>query len=318
MEALKTRSFEEVKNVIEEDGRDKSDLYVKGSKLEYIGEDTVVDHHTGRKLLFGIQDTNLLKRIGINSKMFLQMSEDLRKETFEYFNNLTLKTSPNKEWLFRLNGDYIRTVLPSKADILDDIQVINIMEQHCPEEFRLLNYRTDQQTSVFQFVLSDTIEVGVDQVVPGIQIYNSELGFTKLTAESFMFRVVCANGLVTTDGRGSFFTPKNISREGWQDDFKKFLEGFKESVSNSKAQLDKSLTKIFEGDVKEFLRVHFKKFDVPTKYLKPVMEAYDMPEEQRYLGTYYGILNAITRGAQEVDQVSIRRNLEVAAGNLLI
>ena len=154
-----------------------------------------------------------------------------------------------------------------------------------------------------------------DWVYPGIQMRNSEVGYTAITIDEFSFRLICLNGAMITvgDSRLMYRTHRPIENElldkqlgdvftkvpaRWEGTRKNLLSLSAKGVAEPKKEIEKFLDKM--EATKSFKEAAVKAFD-----LEP-------------LPTMYGVLQAITRAAQDfAEDMDKRYEMETLAGTLI-
>lgn len=154
-----------------------------------------------------------------------------------------------------------------------------------------------------------------DYLYHGFTIRNSEVGYTAVIVDEFFFRLVCTNGAMVTSGGGRLMyrTHRPIEDTELNNQFKvvfdtapkqwertdRLLIGLKEvHLDHPEDALTQILTKL--EATKKFQELAVKKFAV-----EPLPNA-------------YGVLNAITRAAQDAGDMDRQFELEELAGRFLV
>jgi hypothetical protein len=153
-----------------------------------------------------------------------------------------------------------------------------------------------------------------DLVYPGFNIRNSEVGFTAITIDEFSFRLVCLNGMMITTGDSRLMYRRHVPIED--------------------AQLDKQLNDVFEHAPvrwektrKQISKAQEVLLDNPSQIIEDELKRLDAPKHFRDLAVKkheieplkngYGVLQAITRAAQEYEDMDKRFEFEAMGGRVL-
>ena len=153
-----------------------------------------------------------------------------------------------------------------------------------------------------------------DWVYPGMQLRNSEVGYTAVQISEFLFRLVCLNGAIICTGESKLMYRTHRPIEDVILD--KQLEAV---FSNAPArwklteQNMKILSSIVLQDPLIELERQLLKMEVPKKFIEQAKTAFEMEP----LPTMYGVLQAITRAAQTEDDMDKRFDLESLGGRLI-
>lgn len=153
-----------------------------------------------------------------------------------------------------------------------------------------------------------------DIVYPGFHMRNSEVGFTAVTVDEFSFRLVCLNGMMVTVGDSRLL--------------------YRQHRPIDDATLDKQIGEVFEnapvrweGTRQRLTEMRENEVDDAEKMIDDVLKRMDAPKhfrehavksfEAEPLRTEFGILQAITRAAQEYEDMDQRFEFEALAGRFM-
>jgi hypothetical protein len=154
-----------------------------------------------------------------------------------------------------------------------------------------------------------------DYIYPGLSMRNSEVGYTAVIIDEFTFRLVCLNGAIMCVGDSRLM--------------------YRQHRPIEEAQLDKQLTEVFNKVDKRWLQtksnllllsgipvtdpdkeilLQLTKLEASKKFITSAQEAYKLEP----LPTMYGVLQAVTRAAQDINEDMDKRfDMETMAGRLV-
>jgi hypothetical protein len=153
-----------------------------------------------------------------------------------------------------------------------------------------------------------------DWVYPGFQLRNSEVGYTAVQINEFLFRLVCLNGAIICTGESKLMyrTHRPIEDVILDQQLHAVFSG-----APARWKLTEKNIKILSGIVLQNpvaeLEHQLLKMDVPKSFIKLATEAF----EKEPLPTMYGVLQAITRAAQQEEDMDKRFDLESLGGRLI-
>jgi hypothetical protein len=154
-----------------------------------------------------------------------------------------------------------------------------------------------------------------DLVYPGFNMRNSEVGYTAITIDEFSFRLVCLNGMMITTGDSRLLYRRHVPIED--------------------AHLDKQLKDVFdkapvrwETTRQQMALVQGVLLNSPTQVIEDELKRLGAPKyfrelavkkhEEEPLKNGYGVLQAITRAAQDYDDDMDKRfEFEAMSGRVL-
>jgi hypothetical protein len=153
-------------------------------------------------------------------------------------------------------------------------------------------------------------------LVPGVTIINSEVGYSALTVQAFLLRLVCTNGL-TVMMNGGGYSRRHISEEVLNN----LGETIKEVGNMSQDQITQMLDKAIavkistdDGAIQNLFDELDRRYHLTYAQSTAVYEGWK--QEPRY--NMWGIVNAYTRGAQnEMLTLEESNRLELVGGIIL-
>jgi hypothetical protein len=154
-----------------------------------------------------------------------------------------------------------------------------------------------------------------DMVYQGFHIRNSEVGFTAITIDEFNFRLVCLNGLMITTGDSRMMYRQHRPIEDGELD-KQLSQVFERAPlrwEHTRQQLVQSQGKTIENPA-EFIEEELKRLDVPKYFREAAIKTF---EKEEPLKTVYGVVQAITRAAQTIEDMDQRYEFEALGGKVL-
>lgn len=179
--------------------------------------------------------------------------------------------------------------------------------------------------------IESEVKVG-DTVQSGVVISNSEVGHGALKVEPLVYRLVCLNGMVSPHAMRKYHVGSRTGSEG---------EAFEIYRDETKEQTDKALwmqvqdtiraatdPAIFEGTVNRMREATEQPITAdPVEVVERVQKQFRFTDGERSgILTHliqggdlsaYGMLNAITRTSQDVDDYDRATDLERAGGQVL-
>jgi len=245
-----------------------------------------------------------LSRVKIPSKYMDRAPNDLREYNVNY-------------WLKDIEDDY--------QVVYDEDNVIGIMEPNVilVPAFPIIDmiggmlespkvgcYQNDEYIyNIELFTEQEDTQQEVrkgDILKGGLSILYSPLRKVSNHINALVHRVICSNGMVYPErGRRFRFAGK---------DFSEILDTVREAAEQTIMTLGSRVELLAESsnhaveDVQEVMRKIFKEYDIPAKYFNQVSEKVEE-------GTMYGVMNALTSAANDVESIVDRKLLQAAAGN---
>lgn len=287
---------------------------------------------------FGITDlahTQIAHRLDIPTKYYDRMRE-VDKELLSNNVNYWLNRDSSKKYLVRTLDGNARALLSDKYRPLDNVDLANIALPTLLESGAVIESCEVTESKLYIKAVTPKVQFDIkpgDTVQAGIIISNSEVGHGSLSVEPLIYRLVCSNGLIvnkagmrkTHVGRGNkefegvaeFFrdeTREADDRAFWMKvrdtlamafntiGFEKIVDVFRESMGEK-----------VEGDPVKVVEVTQKKFALSNEERNGVLTHFLQSGEM----SKYGLVNAITRAAQDVNSYDRSVELEKLGGTVL-
>lgn len=152
-----------------------------------------------------------------------------------------------------------------------------------------------------------------DLVYPGFNIKNSEVGYSAIIIDEFSFRLVCLNGMMITTGDSRLMYRQHRPIEDTILD-KQLGEVFSKVPARWEAtrrQLN-TLQEMQLEDAEKVIQERLKKLDAPKHFREAAAAAFG----KEPLQNMYGVVQAVTRAAQEYDDMDKRYEFEALAGRI--
>lgn len=173
----------------------------------------------------------------------------------------------------------------------------------------------DQSVKDAYAVAGGSKELGQeDWVYQGFTIRNSEVGFTAVIVDEFFLRLVCNNGAMVTSGGGNLMYRQHRPIEDAELD-----NQFKQVFDSAPGQWDRT--------GKTLMALKAAPIHEPVAELDKILESMETTKKFRELAaekfkleplpSAWGVLNAITRAAQDSQDMDKRFELEALAGTFL-
>jgi len=234
--------------------------------------------------------------------------------------------------LVRVADGKVRAVLSDRYRMLDNYDVaMQALDRARKYDATVQNAELTEQRMYLRFILPhkrEDIKPG-DPGIPGIQISNSEVGSGAFRVEPFLFRVLCKNGLVGDHKLWQVHIGgRNEVGDILKDDTKAKLDAalFGQVRDLIDATFDGTLLKrqietlrLAEGIAFETKKAITEVVDVTAKDLSLSDERKN--DLLRYFAkegdNLFGLVNGITRLAQDVQDFDQREQMERYAGQLL-
>ena len=153
-----------------------------------------------------------------------------------------------------------------------------------------------------------------DLVYPGFHMRNSEVGYTAIIVDEFSFRLVCLNGMMITTGNSRLMYRQHrpIDDKVLDAQFTSVFNKVPAQWESTRKRLTEAKTLIIDTPKVE-IEERLVKMGAPKHFRDIALVAF----EREPLPSKYGIIQAITRAAQEYDDMDKRFEYESYAGKLL-
>jgi len=162
----------------------------------------------------------LSNRLRVPYSYLSRCPEDLQAHNLNFWIE---KESQSRDTFFcRFNGDTLRAVFTERYQPLDNMEILAQLIQLGFGSNLQVQYSLDHGMFLLKIPEYDKAfgvnsgEGPLDEIVPGIAFANSEVGLLAFSIESFFYRLVCTNGLISVaKARTSRF--KHISSRGLEN-----------------------------------------------------------------------------------------------------
>ncbi len=264
----------------------------------------------------GMRD--ILKKINMPASFAQNIPHDL---FVDVFNRLAQKTYGDFEGVLRVQDGEVRALVPDSFVPLDSTELINrVSRWETPSLVAsALTYDGDNIKTSFTTTATVTAKDKGDITNLGITAATSDCGLTPLETSSFMFRLVCTNGLVlpTKMSGGISLNPKKVNSETAWDLFSSSYDRIMSNLVNVKSDF--------------LINLGNKKLDTPAfiKIKDEVSKAIGGRKANQVMGSMehdivenkaeFSVFDAIqllTSTARDSVSILDARGLEMAAGEL--
>ena len=221
---------------------------------------------------------------------------------------------PKESMLRLVQGDRVRAALSESYTAFDDADVVPmIADVLADEDCQVQADFADEFTHIRVTFPRTDAEVRVGDVVrAGLHITNSEVGSRAVHIDSLVYRLVCTNGLVSSDYAsrawirhvGNPARIKDYVRQAVAD----AREGSRELIQRFKASVDHAL-----ADPEKLLERHGKEHDLTQGQLQAALAAFAQEGDR----TLFGAVNAITAAARQEPTWERRYQVERVGAALL-
>lgn len=271
-------------------------------------------------------------RVGIPAKYYDRMKHDapalLAGNINHWFAN-----EPKTNMVRTLDGR-ARAFLSNSYRPIDNDQVANMALTVMKDmEINILSSELTERRLYLKGVfpkLEDEVKVG-DPVQAGIVISNSEIGLGSASVQLLIYRLVCLNGQIFSDGLRKYHVGRvsNVDEavEFYKDDTrqaddKAFMLKFRDTVEQicSEANFQNKLIQLKEAATGE-------KIESPVKAIETVQSRFNLndAEKDSILShlieggdlTKYGVSNAVTRASQDVENYDRATDMEEIGGTII-
>lgn len=331
-------SLTEMAAELERRAKSKVDFVANTKQLE-MDEKGQLSFDAGKgKSTYGVNDIahgQIANRLEIPTKYYNRMrAEDPALLSTNV--NRWLQKEPEQRMIRTLDGN-ARAFLSDKYQRIENEEIANMVLPALLEQqgVHIASCAiTDQRMYIKAVFTHIRAEVSVGDVVQsGVSISNSEVGMGAVNIEPFVERLVCTNGMVIRDSK---FSARHVgaraeksegvyqllSDEALQADDRAILLKVRDVVRASfdQVRFEKYVQQMreargdkIEGDIQEAVKVLGKKQGLSefegNNVLRHLIEGGDLSR--------WGMLNAVTRTAQDVSSYDRSHELETLGGNIL-
>jgi len=330
---MKNLNMPSLINQVEKEEQTKKDFLVDTKSILIGTENNVscISIPEGRyRKTFVLNDT-ARQQMAARLNIPLPFAERLRTEEPALFDRTfnTLLHRKNEQRLMRTSGgDTCRAYLSQNYKILDNDEFLRTVLPILSLNPNLM--LQEAFLSGTHLHLSLTVEENDKYVRPGdavkygVVLLNSEVGLGSLSLSSFIFRLVCRNGLVVPEREGSLRrihlgramadVNDNYNKSIWREyssAVKELLTGkrFEEIIASMRSAAARPIVKDAEAVVEEI----GKKFNLSKEEQALVQAQYEANADR----SVWGLVNSVTEAAKEATTIQRRNELQIIGGKLL-
>jgi hypothetical protein len=254
----------------------------------------------------------ILARLGIPAQYFNRCPSNLQ---WAQANHWIQNVPGDKNTMLRLvQGNRVRAALSESYTAFDDVDVVPMVADVLDGEDCRVHADFSAEYTHLRITFPKTateVKVG-DVVQAGVHISNSEVGCRAVHVDALVHRLVCTNGLVSSEyaSRASIRHVGNPAR--LKDYVRQAIgdarDGSADLIRRFKASVDHVIS-----EPERLLERHGKEHDLTQAQLKAALEAFAASGDH----TLFGAVNAITRIAQSEPTFERRYQVERAGAALL-
>lgn len=339
-------SFDELSAKIQQDAQSSHDFMCPTTEMflttEPDGGTSRLATPSGHFTMRSTAERHLAELCGIDRRYYCKMRQQA-SHLLDRNVNHWLATSTPKQRIVRAHDKEARAIVSSRYAMLDNDALLRTVEPVMDELGLTVESCDVSDEKLFIKMVSPRLtgEVKVgDHVQAGLIIRNSEVRCSAVEVDWFVKRLVCTNGMVVNgpNGRGAFRRhvgrdwnkangakpapfgeiPANVERDEWERSIWNDLQvSLRQSLSSD------AFTSLLE---RLTLTTTLKTRLQPDKLVERVSEHYRLsPGEQTSVlyhllrdedMSLYGVLNAVTRTAEDVESYERATELEELGGRL--
>ncbi|MCK5602995.1 DUF932 domain-containing protein [Candidatus Pacearchaeota archaeon] len=255
-----------------------------------------------------IAQMSIAQRLGIPHHYLKKCTPDLQAANMNHW----IKHEKNEEIFMRFDGDKVRAIFTPRYVPVDNMEVMRKLEEmafdpdtevqcHLDSGFMLLNIPAPEQS----------FKIHGDEMTPGISISNSEVGLSSLALAAYILRLICTNGLVTTEEVMSA-RYRHISHKVLNG-FENALSGISLNMNDQKIQLMIAHTMPVEDHVETFER-----FNRQYQLNEVERNAVEWAWPHEHGDRIFNIIQTYTRAAQHKElSADSSYKLQRTGGNIL-
>lgn len=229
--------------------------------------------------------------------------------------------APRETALLRLNGNgndsdwRLRALLSERYSAIDDHLVFDELRSVLTDYPEARLDRIEMQDTFTRLALSfETVDLGDSAGRIGIVVTNSEVERAALKVEAYALRLVCMNGLVANTKDNEYrFTHAGQGGRDMRATLQGAVYGSIEQARNAATTLAKATQHPLLDPLKELASVA-RKESISQKELDAWISSFEMEPKE----TVSGVVNAITRHAQNFTDELARHARETMAGDYLM
>jgi hypothetical protein len=236
----------------------------------------------------------LANRLRVPHSYLIRCPEDLQARNLNYW--IEQERQHRDTFFCRFNGNSLRAVFTERYQPLDNMEILAQLIQLGFEPHLQVQYSLDHGMFLLKIPEYDRafrVNSGgpLDEIVPGIAFANSEVGLIAFSIESFFYRLICTNGLISIAKlRESRF--KHISSRGLKN-FAATLAMVRDGSNRSQIEFKLSRESHVADPVRS-IESFCRRFGLSQNEAEIVKAAF----EQEPGNTMFHVINAFTASAK--------------------
>lgn len=320
------KRFESLLKQVEQDDRGKEDKIMPFGSLRMNVYGLIETKGRNPLQLTDHATTQVLSKLGIPVRYAKRVLEERPDLVADHFNHWAKKEDGDVLLRMKKAGGHgvIRAVLSDRYSILDNKDVMVALHEvikELPDAELLQSNLNDRITNIRIAFPELTAEFGKtvtgekDLIKVGVDIDNSEVGVSSLRVIPVTYRLVCTNGMRAWVKDGDLFEQRHIHLTS--DELYMRMSG---AIVNA--------IKAGDGLVKTMRQAKGIKVASPLDIIKEIAQKEEYSKKLTDIlinnfmvepdNTLYGVTNAFTRTARDIENTERRLNLEEYAGNMLM
>lgn len=279
-----TMEFGKVREIIEKNASLHWDQLFKPADIQFLSFDeveiggSVYDVSDSAKRLIG-------QRLGIPAPYLDRCPPDLQERNLSYW----LAQQKSEELFCRFNGGTLRAIFTKRYTPMDNVEIIR--QLNIPEHTRCVFREDESMMSLAIPDRSSAFKVAPDdELLPGVAISNSEVGLKTFSVSSYFLRIVCTNGLITSEQINQSF--RHTSTKGL-DNFYDIIRTISRQVVQSSEQFKIAVDAPAQNPMK-LIENFGRHYQLTKKEIEHVQAYYDGEPD-----TMWAVINAFTAAAND-------------------
>lgn len=272
--------------------------------------------------------TQLLTKTEMPVRYMKKLFEVSPELVADQFNLWASRQEEDKKVLIRgqhgQDGFFVRGILSDKYTILDNKDVLDTLigVSNTVPDFNVESvFNNDKKLHVrLSFVdleenFGTSVEGKNDIVRVGLDIQNSEVGYSSLMIAPITYRLICTNGLKMWKQEEGAFKQRHVHIGS--DELKDMLKvTMANSIEKGKELIEgmKESRKILIPNPYEYINGIVLEYNLSNKMGDRMKEAFEIENEKNL----YGIVNSVTRTARDLENHEARMKLESIASSLML
>ncbi|MFS0883343.1 DUF932 domain-containing protein [Metabacillus niabensis] len=316
--------FNEILRQLEEEEKHRTDLNLSLNSIR-MSDEGKLETKEGRLLTLGEHAfSTFCTELRLPANYMRRLIVEKPDFVAQQVNYFLQKFDDNSRRKFRLLNDKVQGIVSERYVPYDDLQLfgtVNDMIDRFPEGVITGFYRDDKRTQMRIRFPEISKNMGyaeedgnTDELVGGITIQNSQVGYSRIMCVPLVWRKVCSNGMMgwgeSDNGlrqRHIHFEPTSI-RQQIEDGVLVAVDTTKELMNKMELAREIKIEKPFDE-----LKKYSKQLNLNKKQTGKLEEAF-YHEPQNNL---YGVINAFTRFARDLKNNEVQTDIEMFAGKLL-